>query len=104
MNERSATSTKPEDIFIDLFSQIFGPEKVQYISPEHPFQDIEGRTRFIDFALRTPDYQIAFEIDGLQWHHPNAISINDFEDSLLRQNSLVYQDWKVFRWAGCRRT
>ncbi len=98
MNERAYTSSKPEDLFIELFAQIFGLDKIQFISPEHPFQDIEGRTRFIDFALRTVDYKVAFEIDGLQWHHPGAISIEDFEDNLLRQNSLIYGGWKVFRW------
>jgi hypothetical protein len=83
-SDRAATSTKPQDLFIELFAQVFGLEKVQFLSPEHPFQDILGTPRFIDFALKTLDERIAFEIDGLSWHHPQAISVDQFEDGLLR--------------------
>jgi superfamily II DNA or RNA helicase len=48
--------------------------------------------------LRTRDARIAFEIDGLTWHLPDAISVADYEDDLLRQNSLIHQGWQVFRW------
>jgi very-short-patch-repair endonuclease len=98
MNDRALDSSKAEDLFIELFSEVFGLEKLQFVSPEHPVQDIYGKTRYIDFALRTPECNIAFEIDGLQWHHPTAISVADYEDQLVRQNSLVHKDWRVFRW------
>jgi superfamily II DNA or RNA helicase len=48
--------------------------------------------------LRTRDERIAFEIDGLAWHLPTAISVTEHEDALLRQNSLIHQGWRVFRW------
>jgi len=92
------TSTRPQDIFVELFSQVFGIEKVQLLSPEHPVRDIEGNSRFIDFALKTIEDKFAFEIDGLVWHHPEAVTIKQYEDGLLRQNSLVYSGWKIFRW------
>ena len=95
---REATSTQPEDLFVDLFAQAFGVEKVRLLSPQHPVRDIDGTTRCVDFALRTATERFAFEIDGLVWHHPEAISIADFEDSLLRQNSLIHDRWRVFRW------
>ena len=28
----------------------------------------------------------------------SAISVADYEDQLLRQNSLIHKDWRVFRW------
>ena len=98
VDDRSAVSTEPQDIFVELFSQVFGLEKVQLLSPEHAVKDIYGSSRYVDFALRTPEYSVAFEIDGLTWHHPSAVTIDKFEDDLLRQNSLVHQGWKVFRW------
>jgi superfamily II DNA or RNA helicase len=97
-NHRALDSSKAEDLFIELFSEVFGLEKLQFVSPEHPVQDIYGKTRYIDFAIRTAECKIAFEIDGLQWHHPTAISVADYEDQLVRQNSLVHKDWRVFRW------
>lgn len=98
VNERASASSLPEDVFIELFAQVFGLDKVQLLSHEHPVEDIYGERRYIDYALRTLDARVAFEIDGLTWHHPEAVSIGEFEDSLLRQNSLVYQGWSVFRW------
>jgi superfamily II DNA or RNA helicase len=95
---RGAVSSAAEDRFIELFAEAFGVEKVQLLSPEHPVQDIYGTARFVDFAIRTLDHRVAFEIDGLAWHHPEAISIAKFEDDLLRQNSLIHDNWQVFRW------
>ncbi len=91
-------STVPEDIFVDLFGQVFGLNKVQLLLPQHPARDINGNQRLIDFALKTVREKVAFEIDGLTWHHPAAISVSKFEDDLLRQNSLIHDQWRVFRW------
>ena len=97
-NPRSATSSRPEDLFIELFTQVFGVENVRLLTPEFAVEDIYGGCRFIDFALRTVDERVAFEIDGLTWHVPDAERIAEYEDQLLRQNSLVHQGWRVFRW------
>ena len=97
--DRQALSSGPEDIFVDLFVQVFGLEQVQKLTHDYPAEDIYGGGRFIDFALRTVDEKIAFEIDGLTWHLPGAVSVEKFEDDLLRQNSLVHQNWRVFRWS-----
>lgn len=98
LNERGSVASAPEDAFVELFAQVFGLDKVQLLSYEHPVEDIYGVGRSIDYALTTADARIAFEIDGLTWHHPDAITVNKFEDDLLRQNSLIHQGWRVFRW------
>jgi superfamily II DNA or RNA helicase len=97
-HERQQTGTRPQDLFAELFSQIFGLEKTQLLLPEHPVDDIDGNIRYIDFALKTTEEKIAFEIDGLIWHVPDAERIRKYEDDLLRQNSLIHQGWRVFRW------
>jgi superfamily II DNA or RNA helicase len=96
--ERQQTSTKPQDLFAELFAQVFGLEKTQLLVPEHLVQDIYGGSRFIDFALQTSAEKVAFEIDGLLWHVPDAERIEKYEDDLLRQNSLIHHGWRVFRW------
>lgn len=96
--DRQAVSSSAEDRFVELFAQVFGMEKVQLLAYDQPVEDIYGASRFIDYALNTVDAKIAFEIDGLTWHHPDAITIEKFEDDLLRQNSLIHHGWKVFRW------
>lgn len=96
--ERTAQSSTAEDAFVELFTQVFGLDKVQLLSYEHPVEDIYGSLRYIDYALKTSEASIAFEIDGLNWHHPDAIPVEKFEDDLLRQNSLIHLGWQVFRW------
>ncbi len=96
--DRQAVSSSAEDKFVELFAQVFGMEKVQLLAYDQPIEDIYGASRFIDYALNTIDAKIAFEIDGLTWHHPDAVTIDKFEDDLLRQNSLIHLGWKVFRW------
>lgn len=98
MNGRTDEGSRPEELFAELFAQQFGPEKAQCLIPEYAFTDIEGQTRYIDYALKTGTISFAFEIDGLQWHHPTALSVMDYEDQLLRQNSLMHIDWRVLRW------
>jgi hypothetical protein len=98
LTARQQTSTRPQDLFAELFAQAFGLEKTQLLVPEQPVVDIDGNSRYIDFALRTTEAKIAFEIDGLPWHVPDAERIGNYEDALLRQNSLVHQGWRVFRW------
>ncbi len=95
---RESTSTTPEDLFAELFIQVFGLENARLLAPQFPVEDIYGSGRFIDFALRTLDEKVAFEVDGLTWHVPDAQAIGKYEDDLLRQNSLIHQGWRVFRW------
>ena len=97
-NDRGAISSTPEDLFTDLFTQIFGLEKTLLLVPQYPATDIYEGSRFIDYALRTREEKIAFEIDGLTWHVPDATSVEKYEDDLLKQNSLIHHGWRVFRW------
>ena len=66
--DRQVTSTEPEDLFATMFAQVFGVENTQLLAPQYPCDDIYGSTRYIDFALRTLEEKVAFEIDGLSWH------------------------------------
>src|SRR5262249_27425478 len=90
--------TAPEDLFTTLFTQVFGLDKTQLLVPQYPVADIYGGSRLVDFALRTVEGNIAFEIDGLPRHVPDPERIRKDEDDLLRQNSLMHQGWRVFRW------
>ncbi|MDW7672692.1 MAG: DEAD/DEAH box helicase family protein, partial [Bacillota bacterium] len=87
-----------EDLFMELFCDTFGPEKSASIYIQYPFTDIYGNSRFIDFAIESEDTKIAIEIDGETWHNPTKVSQNKYLDDLLKQNSMVHQKWRVFRW------
>lgn len=84
-----------EDLFIEIFMDTFGAEKTNYIAIQYPFTDIYGNNRFIDFALESEGQKVAIEIDGETYHNPNKVSQDKYYDDLLKQNSLIYSNWKV---------
>lgn len=92
-------NSKAEDLFVQLFCEIFGPDKTENLQIQYPCIDIYGGHRFIDFALETEGTKIAIEIDGETYHNPSKVSSNKYFDDLLKQNSLVHDGWQVFRWA-----
>lgn len=87
-----------EDKFIEIFCEVFGPEKTANILIQYPFVDIYGKNRYIDFAFLSKNEKIAIEIDGEFIHNPLKTSNEKYYDDLLRQNSLIYENWKVYRW------
>jgi hypothetical protein len=100
MEPMKATSvnSRAEELFVQLFCEAFGPEKTENLQVQYPCVDIYGRHRYIDFALESPEAKIAIEIDGETYHNPNKVSENKYADDLLKQNSLIYDNWKVYRW------
>ncbi|QNB46708.1 ATP-dependent helicase [Thermanaerosceptrum fracticalcis] len=99
IKQSASVASVAEDLFVELFCDAFGPEKTQYLFVQYPFVDIYGNRRFIDFALESEEMRIAIEIDGERFHNPNKISSNKYFDDLLKQNSLIFNNWKVYRWA-----
>lgn len=93
-----------EERFAELFCEAFGEEKGQFVYLQHPFVDIYGNHRTIGFAVMTEDGKVAFEIDGETWHNPGKVSQDKYVDDLLKQNSMVYQGWRVFRWTDTQLT
>ena len=94
----TSVNSRAEKLFVQLFCEAFGPEKTENLQVQYPCVDIYGRHRYIDFALESPESKIAIEIDGETYHNPSKVSENKYADDLLKQNSLVYDNWKVYRW------
>jgi len=93
-----AGNSSAEERFIQLFCDVFGPEKGQYVYLQYPFVDIYGNHRSIDYAFNSADGKVAIEVDGTTWHDPAKVSQDKYTDDLLKQNSMVHEGWKVFRW------
>ena len=100
MIQKSHGNSGAEDRFIDLFCETFGAEKGEYVYLQYPIVDIYGNHRFIDFALNFPDGKVAIEVDGNTWHQPGKVSEQKYHDDLLKQNSIVYDGWKIYRWTS----
>ena len=96
---RSASGSSAEDLFIELFSDTFGAEKAGYLYSQYPFSDIYQNSRFADFLIENGGRKVAIEIDDEASHNPKLVSQNKFCDDLLKQNSMIYLGWDVYRWA-----
>lgn len=99
MEKAISVNSIAEEKFVEIFCDTFGLDKANNLYVQYPFVDIYGGHRYIDFALENEDSKIAIEIDGETYHNPKKVSDNKYFDDLLKQNSMVYQDWKVYRWA-----
>ena len=97
-SKATSVNSRAEELFVQLFCGAFGPEKTENLQVQYPCVDIYGRHRYIDFALESPESKIAIEIDFETYHNPSKVSENKYADDLLKQNSLIYDNWKVYRW------
>jgi superfamily II DNA or RNA helicase len=94
------TSSSAEDLFVELFQEAVGFVGAQCLQFQFPFIDVDRQQRYIDFALQSPLDRYAFEIDGEYFHRPDSphVDVTLYRDGLTRQNSLIWQGWKVYRW------
>ena len=95
----SASGSMAEDLFIRLFSETFGAEKAGYLYSQYHFYDIYQNSRCADFMLENQGRRVAIEIDDEGSHHKGLVASGKFYDDLLKQNSMVYLGWDVYRWA-----
>lgn len=96
---RAASGSTAENLFIELFSDAFGAEKAGYLYSQFHFYDIYQNSRYADFVLENGPRRIAFEIDDEASHNKQLVSSGKFYDDLLKQNSMIYKGWDVYRWA-----
>lgn len=84
-----------------VLSQVPGLDP-EWVEAEHPFQDLAGRTRRMDFAVRRPDVPpLAVEVDGYNKDQAGGgMSSAQFSDFLLRQNALTAAGWQVLRFSN----
>ncbi|RAV06424.1 DNA-binding response regulator [Paenibacillus sp. YN15] len=70
----------------------------EHLFAEYEVSGVLHGFRFLDFAYLRPPYRLCFELDGFGTH---AKDLNrwQFADQLQRQNQLMFDDWKVFRFA-----
>ena len=96
---RSPSGSAAEDLFIDLFSEVFGAENASYLCAQYHFYDIYQNSRYADFVIERGASRIAIEIDDDATHHKSVVSEDKYDDDLLKQNSMIYLGWDVYRWA-----
>lgn len=96
---QSVSGSRAEDLFIELFAEVFGEENARFLYSQYHFYDIYQNNRYADFLLEIGHKRIAFEIDDEASHNVAHVSSSKFCDDLLKQNSMIYLGWRVYRWA-----
>lgn len=91
--------TPPEDIFEDCFFQAFGDRARIGLHREFAYFDFSGTRRYIDYALFGQSMKFAIELNGERFHHPHVIGSKKYRSQLFKQNSMVVDGFKVFRWS-----
>ena len=103
-NYHAASGSAAENLFIDIFADTFGAEKAGMLCTQYHFYDIYNNDRFADFFIENGLHKIAIEVDDEASHNKNIIAENKFCDDLLKQNSMIYLGWDVYRWAASEST
>jgi len=91
--------TLPEATFEDCFLEAFGDNARMGLHREFNYADMGGTTRYIDYALFGATDKFAIELNGENFHHPAAIGPRRYRSQLFKQNSLVADGFRVFRWS-----
>lgn len=68
------------------------------LHPEYEVADFRDGSRFMDFAYIRFPLRLAIEIDGYGPHLAKA-SRYQFSDSLMRQNHLIIDGWRILRFS-----
>lgn len=97
--EQEPDPTLPEATFEDCFLEAFGDMARMGLHREFAYVDFEGTTRYIDYALFAKSAKFAIELNGESFHHPAVIGAKRYRSQLFKQNSLVADGFKVFRWS-----
>lgn len=70
----------------------------EHLHPEYEIADYKDGTRFLDFAYIRYPIRLAVEIDGF-WKNPSSVSRWKFSDTLMRQNHLILDGWRIIRFS-----
>ncbi|MCI2284208.1 hypothetical protein L3081_13480 [Colwellia sp. MSW7] len=104
-SDRSETHidpTPPEFNFAVSFEKVFGAKHIYALQAEAPYVDRQGHRRYIDYVLHRNSTPIAIELNGEQYHHPLSAIVSEkkYRSQLFKQNSLVNDGYRVFRWSN----
>ncbi|MDG1731640.1 MAG: DEAD/DEAH box helicase [Thalassotalea sp.] len=91
--------TPPEFNFSVFYEEVFGTKAMHALEAESQYVDCNGHARYIDFKLNRIGRPIAIELNGESYHHPLFIKPKQYRSQLYKQNSLVYDNYLVYRWS-----
>ncbi|NCD04672.1 MAG: DEAD/DEAH box helicase [Spirochaetia bacterium] len=84
---RSGDNSYLETLFESAFITAFGKNALTYLHKEYPILSTSGTTYFIDYVVElTSNRIIGFELNGVNYHHPQIIGSKNYKKQLEKQN------------------
>lgn len=97
--EDNAEASPLEFRFEQNFTNVYGNNALKYLAKEYGIVDADGRNYFLDYFVRTEDGGIAVEENGVSYHHPQIIGIEQYRRQLRKQNACTQWGIKLFRFS-----
>ena len=95
----NAEASPLEFRFEQNFTNVYGSNALKYLAKEYGIVDADGRNYFLDYFVRTEDGGIAVEENGVSYHHPQIIGIEQYRRQLRKQNACTQWGIKLFRFS-----
>ncbi len=96
-----ADASPLERKFEEHFANVYGSGSERFLTREYAITDPDGRTRFVDYLVRTTDgHLFGIEENGVRYHHPQLIGKRRYRDQLLKQNSCQRLGIRLFRFSS----
>lgn len=84
---RSGDNSYLETLFESAFIIAFGNNALSYLHKEYPILSIKGTTFFLDYVIELKNGRlIGFELNGVNYHHPQIIGKIRYQKQLEKQN------------------
>ena len=97
--EDNAEASPLEFRFEENFTNVYGSNALKYLAKEYGIVDTDGRNYFLDYFVRTEDGGIAVEENGVSYHHPQLIGVEQYRRQLRKQNACTQWGIKLFRFS-----
>lgn len=97
--EDNAEASPLEFRFEQNFTNVYGSNALKYLAKEYGIVDADGRNYFLDYFVPTEDGGIAVEENGVSYHHPQIIGIEQYRRQLRKQNACTQWGIKLFRFS-----
>ncbi|MGL6099261.1 MAG: DEAD/DEAH box helicase family protein, partial [Fusobacteriaceae bacterium] len=88
-----------EHHFENMFMEFYGDESYNFLKKEAKIIGFNGENIFADYLIEKRNESIVIEENGENYHHPQKTGEERYKKQIERQNALVYQDYKVFRFS-----
>lgn len=89
-----------EHHFEKVFFEMYGEDSYNLLLKEKQLVGFEGENIFTDYVVEKKHEKVVIEENGESYHHPQKTGLSKYLKQIERQNALVYQNYKVYRFSS----